>query len=50
MTSILLIYMIYVIYSITVMKNEGAISIFTNLIVYGLLILSSYFSFFVIFI
>ena len=46
---LLFIYMIYVIYSLSKMKNEGKrVSIFTKLIVYGLLILSSfmlYFSF-----
>lgn len=46
---LLFIYMIYVIYSLSKMKNEGKrVSIFTKLIVYGLLILSLfmlYFSF-----
>ena len=46
---LLFIYMIYVIYSLSKMKNEGkSVSIFTKLIVYGLLILSLfmlYFSF-----
>ncbi len=46
---LLFIYMIYVIYSLSKMKNEGKrVSIFSKLIVYGLLILSSfmlYFSF-----
>ena len=46
---LLFIYMIYVIYSLSKMKREGkSVSIFTKLIVYGLLILSSfmlYFSF-----
>lgn len=46
---LLFIYMIYVIYSLSKMKREGKrVSIFTKLIVYGLLILSSfmlYFSF-----
>ena len=40
---LLFIYMIYVIYSLSKMKNEGKrVSIFTKLIVYGLLILSSF--------
>ncbi len=46
---LLFIYMIYVIYSLSKMKNEGKrVSIFTKLIVYSLLILSLfmlYFSF-----
>ena len=46
---LLFIYMIYVIYSLSKMKREGkSVSIFTKLIVYGLLILSLfmlYFSF-----
>lgn len=46
---LLFIYMIYVIYSLSKMKGEGIrVSIFTKLIVYGLLILSLfmlYFSF-----
>lgn len=46
---LLFIYMIYVIYSLSKMKREGKrVSIFTKLIVYGLLILSLfmlYFSF-----
>ena len=46
---LLFIYMIYVIYSLSKMKKEGKrVSIFTKLIVYGLLILSLfmlYFSF-----
>ena len=46
---LLFIYMIYVIYSLSKMKREGIrVSIFTKLIVYGLLILSLfmlYFSF-----
>ena len=38
---LLFIYMIYVIYSLSKMKREGKrVSIFTKLIVYGLLILS----------
>ncbi len=40
---LLFIYMIYVIYSLSKMKREGIrVSIFTKLIVYGLLILSSF--------
>lgn len=44
---LLFIYMIYVIYSLSKMKNEGKrVSIFTKLIVYGLLILSSFMLYF----
>ena len=44
---LLFIYMIYVIYSLSKMKNEGIrVSIFTKLIVYGLLILSSFMLYF----
>ena len=44
---ILFIYMIYVIYSLSKMKREGIrVSIFTKLIVYGLLILSSFMLYF----
>ena len=51
---LLFIYMIYVIYSLSRMKNEGKrVSILTKIVVYGLLVLSlimMYFSFFGIFI
>ena len=44
---LLFIYMIYVISSISKMKREGQrVSIFTNLIVYGLLILSTFMLYF----
>ena len=44
---LLFIYMIYVIYSLSKMKREGIrVSIFTKLIVYGLLILSSFMLYF----
>ena len=44
---LLFIYMIYVIYSLSKMKREGKrVSIFTKLIVYGLLILSSFMLYF----
>ena len=44
---LLFIYMIYVIYSLSKMKREGKrVSIFTRLIVYGLLILSSFMLYF----
>ena len=44
---LLFIYMIYVIYSLSKMKREGkSVSIFTKLIVYGLLILSSFMLYF----
>lgn len=44
---LLFIYMIYVIYSISKMKREGQrVSIFTYLIVYGILILSSFMLYF----
>ena len=44
---LLFIYMIYVIYSLSKMKKEGKrVSIFTKLIVYGLLILSSFMLYF----
>ena len=44
---LLFIYMIYVIYSLSKMKNEGKrVSIFTKLIVYGLLILPSFMLYF----
>ena len=44
---LLFIYMIYVIYSLSQMNNEGKrVSIFTKLIVYGLLILSSFMLYF----
>ena len=44
---LLFIYMIYVISSISKMKREGqSVSIFTNLIVYGLLILSTFMLYF----
>ena len=46
---LLFIYMIYVIYSLSKMKNEGKkVSILTKIVVYGLLVLSlimMYFSF-----
>ena len=44
---LLFIYMIYVIYSLSKMKREGIrVSIFTKLIVYGLLLLSSFMLYF----
>ena len=44
---LLFIYMIYVIYSLSKMKKEGKrVSIFTKLIVYGLLILSLFMFYF----
>ena len=44
---LLFIYMIYVIYSLSKMKREGKrVSIFTKLIVYGLLILTSFMLYF----
>ena len=44
---LLFIYMIYVFYSLSKMKREGKrVSIFTKLIVYGLLILSSFMLYF----
>ena len=45
---LLFIYMIYVIYSLSKMKREGKrVSIFTKLIVYGLLILSLFMLYFI---
>ena len=44
---LLFIYMIYVVLSLSKMKNEGKrVSIFTKVIVYGLLILSSFMLYF----
>ena len=44
---LLFIYMIYVVLSLSKMKNEGkGVSIFTKVIVYGLLILSSFMLYF----
>ena len=44
---LLFIYMIYVVLSLSKMKNEGKrVSIFTKMIVYGLLILSSFMLYF----